>query len=367
MRGLFLSLLAVLIPVGLAAAAELPEFNADAWVADIHGRLGRDAGGNIVSIDLTSAWVSDPDLEQLARMPHLRTINLSYTWATDLGMEHLKSLENVEELILHYTEEITDGGVAHVKHWQKLRHLDVRGTKVTSRVFEHVGRIKTLEFLDVGFSRVTDDGFENLADLTELKSLGFGGNKMSGVALPLLQMLPALAHLDLGGLQRTDSGSWGLALSDFNLESIEALTALESLNLQDAKLTDMGLKRLAALRNLDSLDLSRTPITGRGAQALTTLPKLKRLKLWQCEQVGDDLAVHLPAFKQVEVLDLAETSVTAEVLESASRMPSLKQLFVGGTKIALEAVEGFRAEHPAIHVTWWAAPADPEKEEPDKK
>jgi Leucine-rich repeat (LRR) protein len=223
-----------------------------------------------------------------------------------------------------------------------------------------------LEFLDVGFSRVTDDGFENLADLTELKWLGFGGNKMSGVALPLLQLLPALAHLDVGGLQRTDSGRWGLALSDFNLESIEALTKLESLDLQDAKVTDLGLQRLSALSNLEMLDLSRTPLTGRGIKALTSLPKLKSLKLWQCEQVADGIAEHLPALKRVEVLDLAETSVTDEVLKAAGRMPSLKQLFVGGTKITSAAVERFRTEHPAIRVAWWETPPDPKAEEPDE-
>jgi len=365
-RGIRVAMLAVLVGVAAAPAAELSELNAEAWVADIGGQLSRDSDGNILSIDLTSSWVSDPDLEKLARMPHLRSINLSYTWVSDLGMEHLKPLQNVEELILHYTEEITDGGIAHVKHWKKLRRLDVRGTKVTSRVFELVGQIKTLEFLDVGFSRVTDDGFENLADLTELKWLGFGGNKMSGVALPLLQLLPALAHLDVGGLQRTDSGRWGLALSDFNLESIEALTKLESLDLQDAKVTDLGLQRLSALSNLEMLDLSRTPLTGRGIKALTSLPKLKSLKLWQCEQVADGIAEHLPALKRVEVLDLAETSVTDEVLKAAGRMPSLKQLFVGGTKITSAAVERFRTEHPAIRVAWWETPPDPKAEEPDE-
>ena len=200
----------------------------------------------------------------MAQLPRLSRITLAHTWITDLGLEQLKPLENVVDLNLYYTEYITDGGVAHVKHWKKLEHLNLRGTKVTSRIFEHVGNLTTLKSLDVGFSRVTDDGFENLAELAQLESLGFAGNKMSGVSLPLLKLLPSLRRLDVGGLQRTDSGLWGLALSDFNLESIEALTELDTLNLRDSKITDRGLARLEALVNLESLDLSRTPVSRRG-------------------------------------------------------------------------------------------------------
>ena len=359
-------LLALLVAATVAPAAKLSEYEAADWLVETGGSFIRAYNSNIVEVDLTSTWVTDADLEKLVSMPHLRKIDLSYTWITDIGLEHLKPLENVEELTLHYTENITDGGIAHIKHWKNLKRLDVRGTKVTSRVFEHVGQIKTLEFLDVGFSRVTDDGFEHLADLTNLESLGFAGNKMSGVALPLLKLLLSLKHLDIGGRQRTDSGLWGLALSDFNLESIESLTGLESLNLQDATITDLGVSRLAALVNLESLDLSRTPVSGRGVKALAALPKLRRLKLWHCERVGDEVAAHLPALKKVEVLDLAETAVSDKTLEAAGNMPGLKQLFVGGTEVTAEAAESFRAERPRIQVTWWKTVSPPEPGGEDK-
>ena len=70
----------------------------------------------------------------------LESINLSYTKITDLALEHLIPLKNVKDLNLYYAEYVTDNGIAHLKDWTNLEHLNLRGTKVTSAVFEHVCR-----------------------------------------------------------------------------------------------------------------------------------------------------------------------------------------------------------------------------------
>ena len=147
---------------------------------------------------------------------------------------------------------ITDGGVAFLKDWVNLEYLNVRGSEVTSRVFEHLAKMKNLRTLDVGFSRVNDDGFDALASLERLEELHIGGDKMSGLALPSLRLLPSLKRLDVNGSQRTDSGRWGLMLTDVNVESIGALTQLESLNIGGAIVSDVGMKALANMANLKS-------------------------------------------------------------------------------------------------------------------
>src|SRR5204863_6015177 len=129
--------------------------------------------------------------------------------------------------------------------------------------------------LDVGFSRVNDDGFDALSSLEELEDLHIGGDKMSGLALPLLRLLPALKHLDVNGSQRTDSGRWGLMLTDVNVESIAALTQLETLNMGGAIVSDVGMKSLQSLVNLQSLDLSRMEMTAVGLEPILKLPKLR--------------------------------------------------------------------------------------------
>src|SRR5262245_41042919 len=207
-------------------------------IAEVGGNIEKDKTGQVVAVDLTNTWINDDDLALVATLPELRRINLSHTKIGDSGLAHLRPLRKVTHLSCYYCDYVTDGGIAYLKNWQNLEYLNVRGTEVTSRVFEHLKGMKKLRFLDAGFSRVNDDGFDALASIESLEELHLGGDKMSGLALPFLRMLPALKTLDVNGSQRTDSGRWGLMLTDVNVESIAALTQLESLNIGGSNVSD---------------------------------------------------------------------------------------------------------------------------------
>ena len=81
----------------------------------------QDDAGEIIGVDLSNSWLTDADLESLARLPQLETINLSYTKITDPGLEHLRPSKTVKMLNLYYAEAVTDQGIAHLKHWQEPR------------------------------------------------------------------------------------------------------------------------------------------------------------------------------------------------------------------------------------------------------
>src|SRR5262245_63898043 len=100
---------------------------------------------------------------------------------------------------------------------------------------------------------------------------------MSGAALPLLKSLPALKSLSVSGQQRTDSGLWSVAVTDFNVTQIAQIGRLEILDLGGTNLTDRGVAELARLKNLHTLDLHGTRVTGKGLAALSALPQLRRL------------------------------------------------------------------------------------------
>ncbi len=285
-----------------------------AFVASIDSldeHCSRNKAGEIVAVDLRSAWVTDADLEKLARLPHLESINLANTKITDLGLEKLRPLENVKVLNLHYAENVTDLGIAHLKHWKNLESLNVRGTKVTSSLFENISKMTKLRFLDVSHSRVNDDFFEVLLGLDHLEHFSFGGNKMSGVTLPLLKSFPALRELSVAGQQRTDSGLWSVAVTDFNIDSIAQIEQLEVLDLGESGVSDRGIARLSQMKNLNTLDLRGTKVTSKGIAALVGLPRLRRLKLWQARGI-DDLAVpYFLKIENLEVLEIPETAITA--------------------------------------------------------
>jgi len=336
----------------LAAPAVVSQDSTAAWIEGISGTFQKNAAGRIAEVDLSTTWITDDDLARIGGLPDLRKIDLSHTKISDLGLAHLRPLRNVVSLNCFSCAYITDGGVAFLKDWENLEYLNVRGSEVTSRVFEHLAKMKKLQTLDVGFSRVNDDGFDALASLERLEELHIGGDKMSGLALPSLRLLPSLKRLDVNGSQRTDSGRWGLMLTDVNVDMIGALTQLESLNIGGAIVSDVGMKALANLANLQTLDLSRMEITAQGLEPVTKMPKLRRLNLWQCARIDDKAGRHLLGMKSLEVLDLGDTSVTDRLLDELTAMKSLKLLMVGGTKVSPERVEQFRKARPDCRIVW---------------
>jgi Leucine-rich repeat (LRR) protein len=294
-------------------------------------RAVKDAQGNIIELDLTSTWVTDGDLGKVAQMRHLRKLDLSLTRVTDAGLEQLKGLENVVDLNCYYAERLTEDGIAHLRGWKYLEHLGLRGTKVTSQVFEHLAHLTSLRSLDLGFTQIEDEGFEHLASLTRLEKLSIGGNRLSGACLLLLKQLPALVDLDVSGIQRVDSGLWGLPLTAENLARIGQLRQLRALNLAGATLADRGVDRpghpeaeraelrdltaLAGLINLERLDLTRQPVTAEAISGLSALPKLQELRLGLARKLDDSAVPVLLSLKTLRKLYLAGTKLSPQSME----------------------------------------------------
>ncbi|HEU0004506.1 MAG TPA: hypothetical protein VFS12_00830 [Terriglobia bacterium] len=294
-------------------------------------RAVKDAQGNIIELDLTSTWVTDGDLGKVAQMRHLRKLDLSLTRVTDAGLEQLKGLENIVELNCYYAERLTEDGIAHLRGWEHLEHLSLRGTKVTSQVFEHLAHLTSLRSLDLGFTQIEDEGFEQLASLPRLEKLSIGGNRLSGACLLLLKQLPALVDLDVSGIQRVDSGLWGLPLTEENLSRIGQLQQLRALNLAGATLADRGVDRpghpeaeraelrdltaLARLINLERLDLTRQPVTSEALSGLSGLPKLRELRLGLARKLDDAAVPVLLSLKSLQKLYLLGTKLSPQSLE----------------------------------------------------
>ncbi|MGH9659656.1 MAG: leucine-rich repeat domain-containing protein, partial [Bryobacteraceae bacterium] len=293
--------------------------------ADFEGAIERDAAGRAVAIDLASSWITDASLGQVASLKDLRRIDLAHTRITDQGLERLKVLQNVTDLNCYFAERLTDDGVAHLKGWTRLERLNLRGTQVTSKVFEHLAKLAGLRSLDLAHTQIDDDGFEHIAGLPRLESLAIGGNRLVGSALTLLKTAPALRMLDVAGIQRVDSGLWGLSLTEANLDRLASLSTLETLDLSGANIADRGLdrpgspeaerselrdlSRLAKLERLRALDLSRTPINAKGLEAVARIPRLRELRLVLARNIDDAAAPALASMK-LEALYLAGTGLT---------------------------------------------------------
>ncbi len=360
--------LAVLLSLSAIAWANPAHEEFAVWVESQGGSVERGADGSIAAVNLAHSWITDADLSRIAALGTLERLDLSETRITDVGLESLTPLEGVRELNLYFAEFVSEFGLANLKQWTNLEKLNLRGTMVRSRVFETLVGLENLRELDLSHTRITDDGFDQLASLRRLESLAIGSNRLDGLGLEALKLLPSLRELDLRGVQRVDSGLWGLPLTRRNLERLAELTQLEVLLLGGATITDVGADRpgredaeraellhlelLASLKKLKKLDLSRQPVTVDGIDFLSDLPELRELNLGQCLRVDDGVVKLLASLKNLESVYLAGTSLTDAGLAKLEAKP-LQRLALGGEGVSEEAVAQYRDARPQTTLTWF--------------
>ena len=361
---LVLLLAAVATP---AAPESLAGF--EAWVESHDGVIEREPSGRIVALNLAHSWITDADLGRIAALGSLERLDLSGTRISDLGIELLKPLQGVRELRLRFAEFVSEGGIAHLSGWTRLETLDLRGTQVRSLVFEQLTGFAQLRRLDLSHTRITDEGFDRLVDLQALEELSIGSNRLDGGALDHLKLLPNLRALDLRGVQRVDSGIWGLALNLENLRRLGELSQLQELRLGGATITDVGsdrpgrpdaermslpgLEALAGLTRLRTLDLSRQPVAVEALAVLVGLPELRSLNLDQCIALDDAVVPLLTRLSRLETLYLAGTGLTGEGLSRLTELPALKYVSAGGSAVTAADAQRVSSAHPHIRLNWY--------------
>jgi len=274
---------------------------ANDWITALDGKAELAPDGSVRALSFRQGWVSDSDLELVAKLDKLERLDLSSTRITDLGLLKLKDLKNVRELNLFYAELVTDEGLATMRNWTKIERINARGTKVTDNTLALLAGKTTITALDIGYAEVTDSGLQHLSTLPNLRELSFGGNKLTEVGLQVLRTLPQLRTLDLSGRQRTDSGLWSLGT------------------------TDLGLDPIATVAELRELNLSGLGITGRGLGKLKPLAKLERLDVHACKRVGNDAAPFLAALPALKWVDVRDTAFTAAGVDELKKLrPDLR-------------------------------------------
>lgn len=289
----------------------------------------------LVTVDYTGAWIGDADL---AKVPAgVQRLVLAHTRVTDAGFAHLARLRGVRELDCYYAEFFTDDALAHLREWQSLERLVLRGTRVTAKSLEHIAKLKGLKSLDLGYTQIDDANLDLLAELPALETLAIGGNPITAAGLAQLRLLKTLRHLDVSGVQRVDSGEWGVALNQASLTEIGALAGLRSLNLAGATRTEAaadkpglkestrqtieGFDRLASLTHLELLDISRLPVGPAELAALAKLPKLRELRASLAPSLGAGAVPVLLRFPALAAARLDGSIPEAALAKLAAQRP----------------------------------------------
>jgi beta-lactamase regulating signal transducer with metallopeptidase domain len=155
--------------------------------------------------------------------------------------------------------------------------------------------------------------------LSGLKALILPSGKFDVQDVECLQGLSQLESLDLAHDRLTDSA----------MPYVGGLNSLRSLRLYAPEVSDNGLKQLQGLTRLNALTLNNCQITDQGLLYLGNMIALERLQLIQTK-ISDGGLAHLQQFKRLMRVALVDNDITDAGLAHIDDLPHLARVFVKG-------------------------------------
>ena len=110
------------------------------------------------------------------------------------------------------------------------------------------------------------------------------------------------------------------------LAKLRGFANLKSANFYGSGLDDIGLRYVSDVPTVESLDLQDTRISNEGLGVLARLSDLKYLRLKENAQLSNECIPHLLKLKLLENLQIHETSIDHCGLEQLAVMDSLRDI-----------------------------------------
>jgi len=264
----------------LSAAAD------DAKTATMLRELGgqvTEAGGVVTKISFRDcSKLAAGEFAAIGGLKSLKSLTLygSCKGLTDETLAHLAGLTALEELGTDGIQ-VTDAGLKHLAALPNLRtasffHIAFPDKGFTGAGFAAFKSLPKLERLTVAGTPFNDKGMAAVAELTQLKEFRTWHTYQTQAGNEHLLKLTGLRSLMLGQRLRQYGGKPnGLSIDDATLATLAKLNSLESLGLDEVRLTHAGLVQLKALPNLKKLTLQRADIPEADiAKLRADLPKV---------------------------------------------------------------------------------------------
>lgn len=201
------------------------------WVRGLSLVLPRECFYAVHSVSFEKA--DDATLARFVDLPHVREVNFDGARITDRGIAHLRHLDRLEFLELSETL-ISDAGLAHLQHNRRVKQFWLEKTQVTDASLPFIAKNRGLTHLDLDDTRVTDAGVDLLAGLPELEVLALRGTKVTPRVMTTMEQLPKLKYLYL---KHT-------AIDDSVVPQLGRLAKLSQIDLRFTQITPAGCAEL---------------------------------------------------------------------------------------------------------------------------
>jgi len=258
------SLSAALLPVVLRA----DDASTPAALRALGGQV-TEADGAVTKISFRDcSKLGDAEFKQIGQLKSLKSLTLygSCKGLTDTTLAHLAGLTALEELGTDGIQ-VTDAGLKHLANLSNLRsasffHIAFPDKGFTGAGFAAFKSLPKLERLTVAGTPFNDKGMAAVAELTQLKEFRTWHTYQTQAGNEHLLKLTGLRSLMLGQRLRQWNGKPNpLSIDDSTLATLAKLKSLESLSLDEVRLTHKGLLQLKSLPNLKKLTLQHADIS----------------------------------------------------------------------------------------------------------
>lgn len=239
------------------------------------------------------------------------------------GAEFTESKGTVTALNVPDGSKLTDDDFGQMARLTTLKMVSLSKC-LNDKQLSQLSSLTSLEYLQTNLATVSDEGIKPLAQLKNLKTLKFfhPANSLSGAGLGQLAEMPNLQSLTVAG---------SLAFNDDGLAAVAKLTGLKEFRSWHAGGTDEGVKKLKALKNLKSFYLGqrltyKTPACPSD-ETIGLLVEMKSLESLQLDEARLSLSAlrqlkQLPALKK---LILGGIDISKDDVERLKReLPQVK-------------------------------------------
>ncbi|WP_010582371.1 leucine-rich repeat domain-containing protein [Schlesneria paludicola] len=142
---------------------------------------------SLKELTLSDRLADDPAMEELRRMPYLKTLTVRSVFVSDAGLASLRQVKSLRNLRILLGPKVTEEGVRHLSELD-LADLDITYLNVTDKELKSLRKFKGLKGLRlVSAAKVTDEAVPFLSELSELKRLDIADAKLSKAGIGQLE------------------------------------------------------------------------------------------------------------------------------------------------------------------------------------
>ncbi len=301
-------------------------------------------------IDGTS--ITDAGLKHLSEMPNLGQLDLTGLEITDAGLKHVGTLPNLVHLSLGGTK-ITDDGIEHLVHLP-LTHLTLGACpEITDRALQYASNWPNLYLLELTETRVTDAGLQHLEGLEKLAHLWVARTNVSTAGVErLLGKLPAIEWITLGDVTKLAPDHEGLA----RLQKVRPHCKIGMLPVGSGFPNPVLWRAFWVLwldGSLEGAVEGGEPIEISNVEAAPdNLHRIISINFDDNQYLNDACAERFKSYRGLQRLSLRNTNLTNDAVDDLKSLKALEEMDLTGTKITAYGITVIKAALPNCKVVW---------------